>query len=129
MEKTVKRGYVRWTDENGVFHKEPLANHPDLLASASPQEQLRAEEARRLNAAAEEAAAEVSESEEKDLKDTLAALKAAPEEVHTAAQLVEEEPASAASEPVSEDSALPSDEPIDSEHQAALDELREKTAG
>lgn len=98
-EKTVKRGYVRWEDENG-FHKEPLADHPELLASASPKEQLRAEEARRLNAAAEEYLEEAAESEEDAAKEALVELKKAPEDVLTADQLVDEEvPASGAEEP------------------------------
>lgn len=91
MEKVIKRGYVKWTDEFGVFHKEPLANHPELLAAASVEDQIAAEEARRLNEAAEfyeiERLTDVHEAEVK----TLDALKAAPEEVLVAAQLATDE--------------------------------------
>lgn len=34
----IKRGYVKWTDKEGVFHKEPLWKHKDLLAEASPEQ-------------------------------------------------------------------------------------------
>ncbi len=87
MEKEVKRGYVKWTDEDGVFHKEPLADHPELLEDASPKEQLRAEEARRLNAAAEEAVAIDQEEADEAILDTLEALQDAPDNVLTAADL------------------------------------------
>ena len=53
-DKEIKRGYVKWTDEDGTFHKEPLADHPELLKAANEKQQLQAEEARRLNDAAEE---------------------------------------------------------------------------
>lgn len=125
MEKIVKRGYVKWTDEDGVFHKEPLADHPELLAKASPTEQLRAEEVRRLNAAADEAVEEKKSDADADTKETLEALKSAPEEVLTAGQLTTEEtaPASAAEEPVVSEEA-----PVDADREAALAALREKTA-
>ena len=120
-EKVIKRGYVKWIDENGEFHKEPLADHPELLAKARPVDQLRAEEARRLNAAAEERLAEDEVETQVVAKEVLEELKAAPEEVLTAAQLdepvVEEtKPASAAEEPVAD------------ERQKALDQLRKDTA-
>lgn len=86
MEKVIKRGYVKWEDENG-FHKEPLSDHPELLVRASAEDQLRAEEVKRLNAAAEEKEEQVEDNH--DVEDTLKALKAAPEDVLTAAQLVE----------------------------------------
>lgn len=85
--KEIKRGYVKWEDENG-FHKEPLADHPELLASASVREQLHAEEARRLNAAAEDYLDAADEDAEDLQQDTLEALKEAPEDVLTAGQLV-----------------------------------------
>jgi len=128
-EKVVKRGYVKWTDDDGVFHMEPLADHPELLAKADAAEQLQAEEARRLNHAADEFYADREEDSEQDAKDTVAALKKAPEEVLTAAQLVAEAPASAP-----EDNGEKSEEverlqePADTDHEAGLAELREKTA-
>lgn len=44
----IKRGYVKWTDENGVFHKEPLYLHPDLLATATDEQKRDAEAVRVL---------------------------------------------------------------------------------
>ena len=130
----IKRGYVKWTSEDGVFHKEPLANHPELLASATPRQQLQAEEARRLNEAASEAEESREETADSDAEDTLEALREAPEDVLTATELVsaldeaETVPASAAQEEVSGDD-LPSDEPLWSEdHRRALEQLREATA-
>lgn len=86
--KEISRGYVKWTDENG-FHKEPLYDHPDLLASASPEDQLAAEEARRLNQAAEQTLEARDADAEVETTEVLEALKAAPDDVLTAAQLVE----------------------------------------
>jgi len=136
--KEVKRGYVKWTDENGVFHKEPLVDHPELLAKASPEEQLAAEEARRLNAAAEEFLADREEDGEEAIVEALADLKAAPEEVLTASQLTEEAPMSGAEDPgeksgqvetLQEPAATdPNDQENVSEHDRALAELREATA-
>lgn len=81
--KTIKRGYVKW-EENGVFHKEPLYKHPDLLASASVEDQIAAEEVRRLNEAAEEF---LLERELEGQEDAEAVLEAAPDDVLTAEQL------------------------------------------
>jgi len=134
-EKVVKRGYVKWTDEDGVFHKEPLADHPEMLTKAEPVEQLRAEEARRLNASAEEQVEEAKETRDEDFKETLAALKKAPDEVHTAAELVGNAPASAAEEPATSTpeerkQAETINEPlIETSHERALRELREETGG
>lgn len=94
--KEVKRGYVKWTDEDGVFHKEPLVDHPELLEDASPEEQLIAEEVRRLNGQAEVEVMEAEEDNDQDLLDTLHALQGAPEDVLTAAQLTDEPEAPAA---------------------------------
>lgn len=49
MEKEVKRGYVKWTDEDGVFHKEPLYDHPELLAKASDNEKEYARQLKEMN--------------------------------------------------------------------------------
>lgn len=84
--KTIKRGYVKW-EENGVFHKEPLYKHPDLLASASVEDQIAAEEVRRLNEAAEEFLLERELEGQEDAEAVLEALKAAPDDVLTAEQL------------------------------------------
>ena len=137
MEKEVKRGYVKWTDENGVFHKELLADHPELLKEASPREQLAAEEAKRMNAAGEKATQQTEEEGDELFLDTLADLKAAPEEVLTSAQLVSGEinadgntvskPASAAEEPLATpnlDRSPMNQPPKTVEHQAKLEELR-----
>lgn len=78
----IKRGYVKWTDEDGVMHKEPLYEYPELLAKASTSEQIAAEEARRLNESAERAEPEAADEEE-----TLEALKSAPDDVKTVADL------------------------------------------
>ena len=136
MEKQIKRGYVKWTDENGVFHKEPLADHPELLADASPRDQLQAEEVRRLNAAAEEFTTEREESAEDQTREALQDLKAAPADVLTAADL----PSSSASAPedtgekteevesLQKPAAMP-DASIEEvkKHDEALAELRENT--
>lgn len=87
MEKEIKRGYVKWTDSDGNFHKEPLADHPELLADASLKEQIQAEEAKRLNAAGEEAIQDDEHEAEKDQVETLAALKKAPDDVLTTGDL------------------------------------------
>ena len=87
--KEIKRGYVKWEDENG-FHKEPLYKHPDLLADASVEEQIAAEEVRRLNEAAEEFQEETDEDAEQEAWDVLHALKGAPDDVLTVAQLAED---------------------------------------
>ena len=139
-EKEVKRGYVKWTDDDGVFHKEPLADHPELLAKASPREQLAAEEARRMNAAGEKEAEETQAEGDELYLDTLADLKAAPEEVLTGAQLVSGEfdeegntitkPASAAEEPVATPNLdkSPMNQSLDDpKRDAKLAELREAT--
>lgn len=102
MEKEVKRGYVKWVDEDGVFHKEPLVDHPQLLKNASPREQLAAEEAKRMNAAVETVEEDSEEAQDELFLDTLADLKAAPADVLTASQLEvteETKPASAVEEP------------------------------
>lgn len=113
MEKVVKRGYVKWTDENGVFHKEPLADHADMLAQASDLEKLRAEEVRRLNDAADVNEADRDKQANEEAREALQALKAAPEEVLTVSQLDESEQ---------------QEEVIDEDlHKQALEELREKT--
>jgi hypothetical protein len=88
-DKVIKRGYVKWTDADGVFHKEPLADHPELLASATDSQKLQAEEVRRLNEAGADAQAAASEENTQDTADALAALKAAPPSVLTASQLDE----------------------------------------
>ncbi len=146
MEKEVNRGYVKWTDEDGVFHKEPLADHPELLVKASPREQLAAEEAKRMNAAGEKEMQKTKEEGDELFLDTLADLKAAPEEVLTGTQLVSGEfdaegnavtkPASAAEEPVPTPNLKNSPmnqqpakiQPVDAqaaaEHEAKLEELR-----
>lgn len=130
MEKVVSRGYVKWTDEDGVFHKEPLYKHEDMLAKASPAEKLAAEEVRRLNAAAEEFYADRDEDVNEDLLDTLDALKEAPEDIHTAAELVaeldeaESAPLSGAEEPAAK---TEDKKPVDKEHDQGLEELREET--
>jgi hypothetical protein len=116
-DKVVKRGYVKWEDENG-FHKEPLSDHPELLAAASPREQLYAEEVKRQLEATPQ-----PENDDEDIMETVEALRAAPEEIVSATQLTEAEPASAAEEPVSEENA------VDSDHEEALRQLREKTSG
>jgi hypothetical protein len=130
-DKIVNRGYVRWTDDDGVFHKEPLYDHPDLLAKASPAEQLAAEEARRLNASAQEYYDSQEDNAEKDAVDTLKALKAAPEEILTSAELVadqdipddqDESPEVATMKRSADDATA------DPEHDDALAELRENTA-
>lgn len=114
-EKVIKRGYVKWEDENG-YHKEPLADHPELLKDASPKEQLAAEEARRLNEAAVEYLEAQEEEGENRYEEALEELKAAPEDVLTAAQLTEEAPAAAP------------EETNDEEHDAALNKLAEDTS-
>src|SRR6476646_2145337 len=91
IQKEVKRGYVKWTDADGVFHKELLSEHPELLADASPKEQLYAEEARRQSELAEDLVAQDEENAEELILDTVEALKAAPDEVVSAAQLPEED--------------------------------------
>jgi hypothetical protein len=117
-DKVISRGYVKWEDSDG-FHKEPLYKHEDLLASATPQQQLRAEEVRRLNEAAE--VEESKSSEEEDVEDTLEALQEAPDDVLTAAALVAElDNASAPGE---------SAELWSEDHDAALRQLREETTG
>lgn len=89
MEKEIKRGYVKWTDEDGVFHKEPLVDHPELFDDANPEQQLVAEEVRRLNAAAVVDQEEMKEEEEQWTLDKLHALQGAPKEILTADQLEE----------------------------------------
>lgn len=113
MTKEVKRGYVKWEDENG-FHKEPLSDHPDLLADASPREQLYAEEVKRHNALADTHFEQEEKSQDEVIEEALEELKSAPPEVISAASLVEEVPAAAPEEPVVEEDD-------------ALRELREKT--
>jgi hypothetical protein len=103
--KTIKRGYVKW-EENGVFHKEPLYKHPDLLASASVEDQIAAEEVRRLNEAAEEFLLERELEGQEDAEAVLEALKAAPDDVLTAEQLAVDDEGNPVPEAV---------EPIDSE--------------
>lgn len=88
MTKEIRRGYVKWTDEDGVFHKEPLHEHPELLAQASAAEQIAAEEARRLNEAAEEYLESRDDHVEEDQLNTLEALQEAPDDVLTASELV-----------------------------------------
>lgn len=143
-QKEVKRGYVKWYDTDGVFHKEPLADHPELLKDASPREQLAAEEAKRMNAAGEREVEETKEEGDQLYLDTLADLKAAPEEVLTGIQLVTGEfdaegntitkPASAAEEPIATpnfDSSPMNRQPNSNEsdeHETALKELRAATS-
>jgi hypothetical protein len=86
-DKVIKRGYVKWTDSDGVFHKEPLSDHPELLADATDEQKLQAEEVRRLNEAGADAMAVAEETGSSEAADTLVALKAAPPSVLTAAQL------------------------------------------
>lgn len=86
-EKEIKRGYVKWTDENGVFHKEPLVDHKELFEDATPEQQLAAEEVRRLNAAAAEEQEDNEEDAEQWTLDKLHALQGAPKEILTADQL------------------------------------------
>lgn len=43
MDKVISRGYVKWTDKDGVFHKEMLVDHPDMLAKATDEQKLDAE--------------------------------------------------------------------------------------
>jgi hypothetical protein len=114
-EKEIKRGYVKWEDENG-FHKELLTDHPELLAKATPIQQLAAEEAKRSEAAAVESAKEDEKDAEATVEDTLEALRSAPPEVITATQLAEEVPESGSEE---------TDE--SEEHARALQELRKRT--
>ena len=86
MNKEIKRGYVKWEDENGVLHKELLSDHPELLKTASPREQLAAEEAKRM------AAVEKPQEEDNELYlDTLEDLKAAPADILTGAELTTNE--------------------------------------
>lgn len=65
--KVLVRGYVKWTDENGVFHKELASEHPELLDKATEAEKLSAQEALEYHEQAEkfyadrEAAAEETE--------------------------------------------------------------------
>lgn len=88
-EVAIRRGYVKWTDPEGVFHKEPLVDHPDLLATASAQEQLQAEEARRLNESAELAELSDEADAEAETLEVLEELKKATDDIITAAQLDE----------------------------------------
>ena len=84
----IKRGYVKWTDKDGVFHKELLSDHAAELAKASPEQQLAAEEARRL-ADDGEKQTKIDEAVGADtVKETLTALKAAPADVLTSSDLV-----------------------------------------
>lgn len=125
--KEIKRGYVKWTDENGVFHKEPLADHPELLAKASPKEQIAAEEVVRLNAAAEAQIAETEGDVEEDQLETLEALKTAPEHVLTTGQLTTEV-VDGEEIIVPVDEVLVLEEPLWSEdHEKALAQLKEAT--
>lgn len=87
MTKEIKRGYVKWTDEDGTFHKEPLADHPELLNSASPKEQLQAEEVRRLNDHGEEVLEKQKDEGDANYRATTAALKKADDDVLTAGDL------------------------------------------
>lgn len=45
----IKRGYVKWTDSEGVFHKELLKSHPDLYEEATEEQKLAADEAAELS--------------------------------------------------------------------------------
>jgi hypothetical protein len=51
--KVIVRGYVKWTDKDGVFHKEMLADHPDMLAKATEEQKAQAEEVVALHKSAE----------------------------------------------------------------------------
>ena len=42
----IKRGYVKWTDDKGVFHKEPVALHPELFLEKEPSLDLDSEDDR-----------------------------------------------------------------------------------
>lgn len=44
MDKVIQRGYVKWIDKEGVFHKEPLFKHPEMLAKATDEQKVAAEE-------------------------------------------------------------------------------------
>lgn len=116
MEREIKRGYVKWTDENGVFHKELLSDHPELLKEASPKQQLAAEEAKRQADQAEKITVESESTQEELLLETLHDLKAAPADVTSAAELTETQPMNA-----SEETKTPA-------HSAILRELKEKTS-
>ncbi len=135
VEKEIKRGYVKWEDDEGVMHKELLTDHPELLASANPKQQLAAEEARRMAEAGETEVAEDKAEEERVVVETLEALKSAPPEVLTGAQLPEDEqvevtkPASGAEEPAANpNNTKPADSRPLNEHEMALQELRSKTS-
>ena len=130
MEKEVKRGYVKWEDENGVLHKELLSDHPELLKAASPREQLAAEEAKRMNAAGEKTATETEEEGNKFYLDTLADLKAAPADVLTAADLaLNEVPTpNVETSPINQQPAKVEFGSADDEREATLKELREATS-
>jgi hypothetical protein len=103
--KEIKRGYVKWTDENG-FHKEPLVDHPELLKAVSEKEQLKAEEVARLNESAEEFQANSEKTAEADYAEALEVLKTS--DALTAAEAYAEidqaeAPVAAPAEPVTED--------------------------
>lgn len=130
-EKEIKRGYVKWTDDDGVFHKEPLADHPELLAKASPREQIAAEEVVRLNEAAAKQIAETEAEAEGDEVETLEALKSAPDHILTTGQLtVAEVDGEEIIVPVDEVEplVLSAPEPLWSEdHNRALEQLKKET--
>jgi hypothetical protein len=86
--KEIKRGYVKWTDEDGTYHKELLTDHPELLAKATDRQKIAAEEARRLNDDAEKQMNIDAASVVEDASKTLVALKAAPVDVLTTGDLV-----------------------------------------
>lgn len=83
----IKRGYVKWTDEDGVFHKEPLADHPELLEKANTFQKIAAEEVRRLNEDAEKKEEDFEAWAKKNAEETLEALESAPEHVLTTGDL------------------------------------------
>ena len=58
MDKVLVRGYAKWTDENGVFHKELATEHPELLAKATEEEKTSAQEALEYHEQAEKFYAE-----------------------------------------------------------------------
>lgn len=127
--KEISRGYVKWYDDDGTFHKEPLADHPDMLADATPAQQLDAEEAKRLNAAGEEALKVDDKQQEEEIKTALEELKAAPKDILTADQL-DAEPLKTdnAGEIKSTDKTVDEDHKSGDGHEAALEALAEKTS-
>lgn len=81
----IKRGYVKWEDADGL-HKELLSDYPEMLAKASAEQKISAEEARRLN---EDGEKQTAKNEGQDFaKLTLEALVKAPADVLTTGDLI-----------------------------------------